>query len=103
MRDTAERALTELCGAQLQFQVLGNAPLSFFKFKYPPSYQLTRDRLGAKVFIFKAYLTSAYHDEVQVQTGGIAVDYQWCTLEEMRATLDKTSFRAVAKMLHHDG
>ena len=53
MRQTAERALSSLCGDALPYKVLGNAPLSYFKYKYPKGYQAKVDRVGAKVFIYK--------------------------------------------------
>ena len=102
MRQTAERAVSELCGDNLSFQVLGNAPLSFYQFKYPKGYQATTDRVGAKVFIFKAYLTSGFLDPVKVVPGGPVLDYQWATLEELEQALPRKMFRAVSNMLHSD-
>jgi large subunit ribosomal protein L46 len=82
MRETAERALNQHCGSSLTFSVLGNAPLSFYKYKYPRSYREANQRLGAKVFLFKAYLTSAFGDAVNVEMGEGVLDYTWATLQE---------------------
>ena len=73
MREAAERALISRCGSQLeeQTQMLGNAPSSFYQYKYPRHYSEERGVRGAKVFIFKAYLKHQMRVdpgvEVQVQ------------------------------------
>ena len=81
MRGAAERALQSQCGQQLRFSVLGNAPLSFYKYKYPRRYRESSQRLGAKVFIYKAYLTSAFGEADQVELGEGVLDYTWATLQ----------------------
>ena len=88
MRGAAERALQSQCGQQLRFSVLGNAPLSFYKYKYPRRYRESSQRLGAKVFIYKAYLTSAFGEADQVELGEGVLDYTWATLQ---ARKDKKS------------
>ena len=99
MRQTAERALSTLCGDALPFQVLGNAPLSYYKFKYPKGYQSKVDRVGAKVFIYKAYVTAGFLDSVEVTPGDSVLDHQWVTIEEMQEVLDKATLRAINNML----
>lgn len=99
MRQTAERALSTLCGDALPFQVLGNAPLSYYKFKYPKGYQSKVDRVGAKVFIYKAYVTAGFLDSVEVIPGDSVLDHQWVTIEEMQKVLDKMTLRAINNML----
>merc|ERR1712083_534491 len=47
LRDTAERAIKQRVGDKLNVQILGNAPLSFYKFKYPKHYQEKTDRKWA--------------------------------------------------------
>jgi hypothetical protein len=81
MRETAERALQTHCGSRLKFSVLGNAPLSFYKYKYPRRYRETSQRQGAKVFIYKAYLSSSYDEPVVVEPGEGVLDYSWATLQ----------------------
>jgi hypothetical protein len=48
MREAAERALRAHCGPHLPFSVLGHAPLTFYKYKYPLRYRESSQRQGAK-------------------------------------------------------
>ena len=102
MRQTAERAVSSKCGKNLKFGILGNSPLSFYKYKYPKQFQIKTEKVGAKVFIFKAYLTSEFFDDATVEGGENVLDYQWATLEEMKTSLEPDTFRAVTRMLHSE-
>jgi hypothetical protein len=48
MREAAERALRAHYGPHLPFSVLGHAPLTFYKYKYPRRYRESSQRQGAK-------------------------------------------------------
>jgi hypothetical protein len=76
MREAAARALSERCGAELAGRalLLGNAPASFYKYKYPRHYQAKRGAAGAKVFIFKGYLQHQLRQEpvVEIQVRNMA-------------------------------
>ncbi|KAI5607649.1 39S ribosomal protein L46, mitochondrial, partial [Silurus asotus] len=56
LRQTAERALASLPGEKLDATFLGNAPCGFYKYKFPQNIR-TENRIGAKVFFFKAVLS----------------------------------------------
>ncbi|KAM8876132.1 large ribosomal subunit protein mL46 [Synchiropus picturatus] len=56
LRQTAQRALAELPGADLKATFLGNAPCGVYKSKLPRALR-TDTFLGVKVFFFKAYLS----------------------------------------------
>merc|ERR1712179_12365 len=99
MRQTAERAVMSLCGDQIQFKVLGNAPLSFYKYKYSQTIQATLNKTGAKVFLFKAYLEHGYHDEVPLQGAEDVEDLQWASLNEMERSIRKDAYKALKNML----
>jgi len=49
MREAAERALTETAGKNLDLLMLGNAPVGFYKFKYPKEVREKGGVEGAKV------------------------------------------------------
>ena len=55
MREAAERSLEERCGSNVREKstLLGNAPSSFYKYKYPKHWAEKQGAKGAKVFIFK--------------------------------------------------
>ncbi len=59
MREAAERALRAHCGPQLPFSVLGHAPLTFYKYKYPRRYRESSQRQGAKAGCVSAFTVCA--------------------------------------------
>jgi hypothetical protein len=63
MRETAERALRAHCGPHLPFSVLGHAPLTFYKYKYPRRYRESSQRQGAKAGL-RIRMDSLYADPV---------------------------------------
>jgi len=85
MRQAADRAVKEKCGDKVKVNILGNAPWSFYKFKYPKKYQEQEERVGAKVFVFKGYLTN--DKPVELKNDPSLVDFQWATLDEMEENL----------------
>lgn len=60
LRQTAERALSNLPGADLKATFLGHAPCGFYKYKFPKDIQ-KEGSIGAKVFFFKAVMCSPKH------------------------------------------
>jgi len=95
MRQTAERAVIERCGDQCDVQVLGNAPWTFFKYKYPKKYR--EKSVGAKVFVYKAYLTN--YLEAEVKRGDSVIDFQWANLSEMENVLNRNMYNAVNSII----
>jgi len=57
----AQRVIHELCGDKLQTHIYGNAPCGFYKYKYPM--EIRKDKIGAKVFFYRAILKSGKVDE----------------------------------------
>ena len=102
LRDTAERAVLQSIGDRCQVEILGNAPWSFYKIKYPKHYQTTSGRSGCKVWIFKGILMNHFHDVAQVKLDKDILDYQWVTRTEMEENMDKRIYRAIDNMLHDE-
>ena len=102
LRETAERAILQRVGGNLDVKVLGNAPWSFYKYKYPKHYQAKTEKVGAKVWLFKGILMNDFHDESNVQLEEGLLDYQWATRKEMQMLLDKDTYRAIDDMLHDE-
>ena len=100
MKDSAERAVLEKCGPGLDFKVLGNAPGSFYKYKYPSWYQDKVKKEGAKVWLFKAYLLNEFLSPPTVTLGEHILDYKWATVSEMKNLIDEDTYRAVTNMYH---
>jgi len=104
MRQAAERAVISMCGRKIQFQVLGNAPLSFYRYTYPKKYR-EENIVGAKVFIFKAYLLnndSPVWQDMDLKLADNIMDYKWLTYEELNKYLTDNVNKAVTNMLHSD-
>lgn len=52
LRQTAERIVKEKCGTNMKVHFYGNAPIGFYKYKYPVNER--KNAVGAKVFFFRA-------------------------------------------------
>merc|ERR1712243_478595 len=102
LRGTAERAIKQRVGGNLDVQILGNAPLSFYKFNYPKHYQDKTDRKGAKVWIFKGILMNNFFDDVAIDLEEGLLDFQWANREELKEMMDKDTYKALDNMLHDE-
>lgn len=74
---TAERILLDTCGTEIKAKFYGNAPIGFYKYKYPKKFQ-EQGTCGAKIFYFLAK-----HLDGNVTSD---IKYQW---------LDDTEFKNV--------
>ena len=99
LRDTAERAVIENLGGNLDVKILGNAPWSFYKVKYPKHFQQSSEREGAKVWIFKGILLNHFFDDPQVKLAKNISDYQWLTRTELENNLHSKAYKALNNML----
>lgn len=57
---TAERVLKETCGEKISGTFLGNAPVGYLKYKYPPAQQDKEGVVGAKVLATSALIKHVY-------------------------------------------
>jgi len=96
MRETAERAVSEVCGEGAKVQVVGNAPWGFYKYKYPRKHR--GETVGAKVFVFKGHLSPGAQIEAGEEEEEV-VDFLWATLEEMGAWLRKDVLKSVTNII----
>uniref|UniRef100_A0A182SXB7 Large ribosomal subunit protein mL46 n=1 Tax=Anopheles maculatus TaxID=74869 RepID=A0A182SXB7_9DIPT len=92
MRQTAERTLKEYCGDNLQVTFYGNAPVGFYKYKYPANAQT--EATGAKVFFFRSVLK-----EASGNIGSSKVKYQWLSQEELKKQLHQSYYQSVSQFL----
>ncbi|XP_017886981.1 39S ribosomal protein L46, mitochondrial [Ceratina calcarata] len=93
MIQTAKRTLQELCGSNVRVQFYGNAPIGFYKYKYPKSMQDT-DKDGAKIFYFLAKYIS----------GHVSPDVNHCWLDrnELKKRVPPTIYKSLSKFLLPD-
>lgn len=90
LRQTAERIVSEKCGSDLKVHFYGNAPIGFYRYKYPSTER--KETVGAKVFFFRA-----------VYKGGNVIDpkqnYMWINEEEMKGKVKDIYYDAVRQFL----
>ncbi|KAM4036448.1 large ribosomal subunit protein mL46 [Anomaloglossus baeobatrachus] len=93
MRQTAERALSNLSENSVEAHFLGNAPCGFYKYKFPKTMR-SEDKMGAKVFFFKALLKSK-----SVLTNKKKGDYVWVSKDELKDYLKPAYLSEVNKFV----
>ncbi|XP_072516351.1 large ribosomal subunit protein mL46 isoform X2 [Salminus brasiliensis] len=92
LRQTAERALASLPGADLKGTFLGNTPCGFYKYKFPKSVQ-TGSQVGAKVFFFKAVLSGGGHLPLQKDS------FAWVRKDELQDYLPPEYLKQVKRFI----
>lgn len=92
LRQTAERALASLPGADLKATFLGNAPCGFYKYKYPKDVQ-KEGLVGAKVFFFKAVMSSQKHLPLEKNT------FAWVKKDELQEFLKPEYLKQVRRFI----
>ncbi|XP_012539695.1 39S ribosomal protein L46, mitochondrial [Monomorium pharaonis] len=90
MRQTAERVLQDTCGAKIKVKFYGNAPIGFYKYKYPKKL-CEQESYGAKVFYFLAK-----HIDGDVTND---VKYQWLDHEEFKKVLPNGVQRSISQFM----
>lgn len=92
LRETAERVFKEKFGETLAVQFYGNAPIGFYKYKYPISQR--KEAVGAKVFFFRAVL-SGQGAKVPEKAGKI----EWLSKSELDSKLNPDYLRAIKQFI----
>uniref|UniRef100_G3MPI3 Large ribosomal subunit protein mL46 n=1 Tax=Amblyomma maculatum TaxID=34609 RepID=G3MPI3_AMBMU len=98
LRQTAERALTEVCGPALEAFFLGYAPAGYYSYYYPPEFQ--KDGIqGAKVFFFKAQLRNGGLSVADLKKLKKADDFSWLSYKELGSKMLPRYHKAVRAFL----
>uniref|UniRef100_A0A0K2UYP1 39S ribosomal protein L46, mitochondriallike [Apis florea] n=1 Tax=Lepeophtheirus salmonis TaxID=72036 RepID=A0A0K2UYP1_LEPSM len=98
LRKTAERALIEIVGEDIDFYLWGNAPWSHYEYKYPQHVQKKVGKIGRKVFLFKGQYLGGH---IQPQKD-ISNKYSWNFIEEMKTHLHPKEYKAVYKCVWNE-
>lgn len=91
MRQAAERVLEETCGTNLQTKFLGNAPVGFYKYRYPISANCQQS-IGMKIFFFKAQLLSGNVSKE------VCSNFQWLSQQELASNILQGDYLRNIKM-----
>lgn len=83
LRQTAERIVKEKCGSDLKVHFYGNAPVGFYKYKYPASER--KEAVGAKVFFFRAIYNSGEISDKKLT-------YEWINDDELKKKLKSNTY-----------
>ncbi|XP_077495087.1 mitochondrial ribosomal protein L46 [Amblyomma americanum] len=98
LRQTAERALTEVCGSALEAFYLGYAPAGYYSYHYPTEFQ--KDGIqGAKVFFFKAQLRNGALSVGDLKKLKKADDFAWLSYKELSSKMLPKYHKAVQAFL----
>lgn len=94
MREAAEAALLMRCGDKIHAPVFGNAPIGFYKYKFPKNVDMPNGSIGAKLFFYKAQFQNG-----EISKGQSVCDYLWLTSAEMQQLFVGKYFQAVSKFI----
>jgi large subunit ribosomal protein L46 len=86
LRQTAERIAKERCGPEMKLHFYGNAPIGFYKYKYPVSER--KEAVGAKVFFFRAIYKSGEISDKEL-------NYEWISDVDLKSKLKNQYYDSV--------
>ncbi|XP_054751408.2 large ribosomal subunit protein mL46-like [Lytechinus pictus] len=99
MKNAAVRVLGDHAddSGALRTHFMGNAPVGFYKQRYPKAVQEQTGKAGVKVFFFKAQYVSGIFEK---KTDSPAVeDYLWVTQEELHQYLSEPYLQSIQKFM----
>lgn len=82
--------MQDTCGAKIKVKFYGNAPIGFYKYKYP-KYLCEQGSYGAKIFYFLAR-----HIDGDITND---VKYQWLDREESEKTLPNGVRQSISQFM----
>ncbi|KAF3906283.1 hypothetical protein ABW20_dc0102948 [Dactylellina cionopaga] len=98
LKQCAEGILTKSCGRDMNYWMVGNAPIGHYGYKFPDSYKSENsDLIGKKVFFMKARIFAG-RPKLMGNTVNVT-DFLWLTREEIEGVVDKDYWKAIKRML----
>ncbi|XP_076653659.1 mitochondrial ribosomal protein L46 [Halictus rubicundus] len=90
MIETAQRTVQECCGDNIKVKFYGNAPIGFYKYKYPKGVKI-EGRDGAKIFYFLAkYISGDVSSKLQ---------HCWLDREELKKAVHPDLHKSLSQFL----
>jgi len=101
LRQTAEREFKEECNTDntIETHFIGNCPVGFFTYNYPPAQQKEWDTYGSKVFFYYAFFVDG---QVSISKKELE-DFRWVTKDELKDFLEPNYLSSIWDVLPSDG
>uniref|UniRef100_H2Y6P3 Large ribosomal subunit protein mL46 N-terminal domain-containing protein n=1 Tax=Ciona savignyi TaxID=51511 RepID=H2Y6P3_CIOSA len=103
LRQCAERALLTHCGPDLVAQFISNGPSGFYKYKFPKEAR-ENSLVGAKLFIYNAYLPrifeteAKFHFQANLDENKI-LQHAWLSREELKSYVKPKFTNVIQKIM----
>uniref|UniRef100_A0A2P2I3K0 39S ribosomal protein L46, mitochondrial n=1 Tax=Hirondellea gigas TaxID=1518452 RepID=A0A2P2I3K0_9CRUS len=101
LRQTSERIVSEFCDPSLTVKIIGNAPVGFYKYKYPKGMR-SNGYIGAKVFFYRGHVSNRIKRALQLLTSKGKDDQLWLTHTQIRDLLKQSYVKAITQFLIDD-
>ncbi|GFY39602.1 39S ribosomal protein L46, mitochondrial [Trichonephila inaurata madagascariensis] len=101
LRQTVEGVLHNICVDPVKVQFMGNAPVGYYKYKYPKAAR-ANGICGAKVFFFKAQLLEKNPKSLNIKLSDTVSDAVWLTHSELNEVLQSGYGKTVQSFLFPD-
>lgn len=101
LRQTVEQALHNICLDSVKVRFMGNAPVGYYKYKYPKAAR-ENGICGAKVFFFKAQLLEKNPKSLNIKLSDTTKDAMWLTHSELNEVLQSDYGKTVQSFLFPD-
>ncbi|KAA0184092.1 hypothetical protein HAZT_HAZT000609 [Hyalella azteca] len=101
LRQTSERVVAECCDPSLGVRIMGNAPVGFYKYKYPKEMR-SQGYIGAKVFFYRGQVGYRVRRSLPLLQLASKKEQQWLTHEQLSEKLKQNYVKAITQFLIDD-
>jgi len=103
LRETSERIVEEQCDPALRIRILGNAPVGFFKYKYPKKVRQENEEgfIGVKMFFYRGYVGGNYRRSLKLLRDSNQEEL-WLSHDQLDEKLSPRYCNAVKQFLIDD-
>lgn len=101
LRMTSERIVAETCDPSLGIRILGNAPVGFYKYKYPKKVR-SQGYIGAKVFFYRGQVSMNMRSSLPLLLAKGRNEQLWLTQDQLKDKLQRSYGQAVSQFLIRD-
>jgi len=102
LRQTCERVVETEVDPSLEVEIIGNAPIGFYKYKYPKSAREQTGFVGAKVFLYRGAVSSSARQCLSRLAAPSPPHTRWLVRQQLAECLAPRYARALADCLVDD-